>query len=89
MAKTIYRYVVPVDDRAHIIATMGDPVAVAIVGHEYMEFWAEYQKGAGVKERVFQVFGTGHPVPDGANYVGTGQRTNLGLVFHLYELEGN
>jgi hypothetical protein len=88
MAKTIYRYQVPIDDRAHILALSSDPVSVAISPDlTYMEFWAEHHSGAGVRDRAFQVYGTGHPVPDGAEYVGTAPRTRLGLVFHLYELE--
>jgi hypothetical protein len=86
MSKTIYRYEVPIDDRPHRVHLSNDPVSVAIVGHDYMEFWAENDGGRG-RERTFQVYRTGHIVPDSARYVGTGQRTSLGLVFHLYELE--
>jgi hypothetical protein len=86
--RQMFRYVVPVDDEAHEFTLTGDPVAVAVVGTSHVvEFWAEHDGRAGGTDRAFQVFGTGHPITDGAQWVGTCPRTSLGLVWHLYEVK--
>jgi hypothetical protein len=88
----MYRYAVPVDDQAHEFTLTGSPVAVAPVwadtGGEPMmlvEFWAEHDDDGGKSDRVFQVFGTGQPLPPGARWTGTCSRVS-GLVWHLFEL---
>ncbi len=86
--RKMYRYEVPIDDQAHIFALTGGPVAVAASSNEGpVEFWAEHdwRKEPG-KPRAFQVFGTGHPLPESARWAGTCQRTASGLVWHLYEV---
>lgn len=77
----------------HVAANLGQP------GHPWsaakhetdavhvVEFWAEHDPDAYTEEpRTFQVFGTGQPLPDGAAWVGTCDRTPEGLVWHLYEV---
>lgn len=88
-SRRVFRYTVPVDDKAWTFDLTGDPVHVANGATlEEVEFWAELTDGAPKKARQFQVFGTGHPLPDGARYVGTCPRTPEGLVFHLYDVTG-
>jgi hypothetical protein len=89
--RTMFRYLVPIDDRAHAIPLSGSPVAVAFDfgggwADSSVEFWAESAEGAPQVNRAFRVFGTGHPLPEGAKWRGTCPRTPQGLVFHLYEL---
>jgi hypothetical protein len=87
-ARRMFRYAVPVDDRAHVIRLTSRPVAVAVAeGGLSVEFWAEYADGAPVTDRAFRVFGTGHPLPDGAQWAGTCPRTPDGLVWHLFGFE--
>jgi hypothetical protein len=83
--RRMFRYTVPVDDKPHEFALTGDPVAVAAPQLELVEFWAEFGIDVWPTDRLFQVFGTGHPLPDGAVWVGTCPRIH-GLVWHLYEL---
>lgn len=89
--RRVFRYVVPVDDEPHVIPLTGALVAVAAVPRPYaaefsVEFWAECSDGAPQVKRAFQVFGTGHPLPEDAKWVGTCGCTLDGLVWHLYEL---
>ncbi len=90
--RRMFRYVVPVDDAAHVIALSHSPVAVAAVTGRYgdtsVEFWAEHTQDAPQVKRAFRVFGTGQPLPEGAKWVATCPRTQFGLVFHLYEWAG-
>jgi hypothetical protein len=83
--RRMFRYVVSVDDEVHIIPLSHSPVAVAAIGPYSVEFWAEHTEGASQGKRTFQVFGTGHPLPDDARWIGTCARTEGGLVWHLYE----
>jgi hypothetical protein len=91
MSKSMYRYEVPIDDQSHTIHICGEPLYVSAqtqgttIAKPVMEFWAEHNPGTETAEHTFQVFGTGHPLPDKAYYVGTAPRIG-GLVFHLYEL---
>lgn len=84
--RKMFRYVVSVDDEPHTVALSHSPVAVAAIGAWSVEFWAEHTEGATQVKRSFQVFGTGHPLPDNARWVGTCRRTESGLVWHLYEV---
>lgn len=58
-------------------------LAVAADGDEYVEFWAEVNPMETSRPREFTVVGTGHPIPDCFEHVGTTQRTPSGLVWHL------
>lgn len=82
----MFRYAVSIDDQPHIVPLSHDPVAVAAIGMLSVEFWAEHTDGAPEVKRAFQVFGTGHPLPEGARWVGTCPRLPSGLVWHLYEV---
>jgi hypothetical protein len=83
--RTIYRWVVPVDDQVHEIKLTGKPVHVANgATSAEVEFWAEYDDAQPEHAVKFLVTGTGHPVPEGATYAGTAPRTREGLIWHLY-----
>jgi excisionase family DNA binding protein len=79
--RRMYRYTVPIDDKAHVIGLSGDPVSVAVAGGgnplrafldaPEVEFWAEHDESADQVPRAFRVFGTGHPLPEGAKWTGT------------------
>lgn len=84
--RRMFRYVVSADGEPHVIPLSHSPVAVAAVGPSGVEFWAEHTDGAPQVARAFQVFGTGHPLPEDAKWAGTCARLPSGLVFHLYEL---
>lgn len=93
--RRMFRYVVPVDDQAHGFGLQGDPVAVAaspatVADPGSVEFWAEHITPHGhLMVRSFRVFGTGQMLPRNARWVGTCPRTVLGLVWHLYEMDGD
>lgn len=86
-ARRMFRYTVPAGNVTWTFELTGDPVHVAsnfLPG--VVEFWAEHDDDAPAVARTFQVFGTGHPLPENAHYVGTCPRTPEGLVWHLYEI---
>ncbi|MDT0306859.1 hypothetical protein RM780_07765 [Streptomyces sp. DSM 44917] len=86
-------YRVYVNDTPQRIAIGGDPVHVSAIrlgfgpdAPHVVQFWAEGSLEEPGTPRTFQVFGTGHPLPPGARWRGTTERTPEGLVWHLYEL---
>lgn len=89
MAKYIYKYTVPVDDRVHGV-TLDAGVKILHVdctgNYAMVEFWALHDDTqTETEERWFQVVGTGHPLPPDAAYVGS-VVTSVGLVWHLMEV---
>lgn len=79
----IYRYEVPVDDRWHPIPGCSTPVHVGCRDPRVVEFWAFHRPD--LPPRDFRVYGTGHPIPDGAEYRGTAVAPGGSLVWHLLE----
>ncbi|MEU6709977.1 hypothetical protein ABZ897_00745 [Nonomuraea sp. NPDC046802] len=93
MARRMLRYQVVVNDRPQTFRLGGTPVHVegARVGvgpdtQHVVWFWAEGAPDFDEIEYTFQVFGTGHPLPEGAQWWGTTARTPEGLVWHLYQV---
>jgi hypothetical protein len=92
--RKMFRYEVQVNDKPQSHSVGGKVRKVAarpwIPGQvPVVEFWAEDASpvsGEAPPHRTFQVFGTGHPLPDGAEWRGTTDRDPAGLVWHLYEL---
>lgn len=78
----IFRYEVPVDDQWHEITVAGGALHVACRELDVVEFWA-FAPDESPVTRKFRVFGTGHPLDDAVNYVGTALAPRGGLVWHL------
>lgn len=95
--RQMFRYEVPVTDEPvrHLVTGEVRKVATQqqIPGmFPVVEFWAENIDPAPdgtLPQRTFQIFGTGHPLPDGAEWRVTTDRDKVGLVWHLYELTGD
>jgi hypothetical protein len=89
--RTVHRFVITADDTAQPAMLMpareGEfPLAIGNAEIDRVEFWAEVDTTRTVP-RYFQIFGTGHPVPEGsARYAGTAPRNQQGLVWHLFEV---
>lgn len=81
----IYRYEVPVDDQWHAHEVSGPILHVSGRTAHTVEFWAVHQDGA-TRRGEFRAFGTGQPLPDDVQYVGT--VVHPGLVWHLFGREG-
>lgn len=86
------RWQVPVDDADHELRVVGPVLAVGAtealwsnLPAHWVEFWTlEPLTGDEAPARVFRVFGTGQPIPDGYVWRGTCARFH-GLVWHLAE----
>lgn len=88
--RAMLRYQVPVDDAEHELRLASNPrhVEIAKDALDVVEFWAEGypddpQEGF---LRRFRAYGTGHTLPESAQWWGTTTR-KFGLVWHLYEVQ--
>ena len=86
--RTIYRESVPVDGEWHTITLhqqggVGGILHVGCRQEGAVEFWHMVRSGGVATEYEFLVVGTGHPIPDGATYVGTMVTPNGVFVWHL------
>lgn len=79
----IHRFEIPVDDEWHAVEECSTPLHVGCRTPGVVEFWA-WQR-TDLAPRWFRVIGTGHPVPDGAEYRGTVVAPGGALVWHLVE----
>ncbi|WP_435610065.1 DUF7352 domain-containing protein [Streptomyces sp. C10-9-1] len=83
MSGQIFRYEVPVDDQWHAVPGCSTPLHVACRDLRVVEFWAWARPD--LPDRELRVFGTGHAVPDVAEYRGTALAPGGQLVWHLLE----
>ena len=84
MSKAIFKYPVTLTQTNHI--RLSGPIVHAAIapGTSMIALWAEVGVHGG-RERTFQVFGTGHEIPDAAEYIAT---VFDGIfVWHIYETE--
>ena len=88
-AKVVYKYEIRGDERPIQMPADATIVHVAEQDSRLM-LWAEHilpDENTSVAVRKFSVFGTGHQIPFGAEYVGT--FFNGPFVFHVYEILEN
>lgn len=85
MARSIYRYEIPVDDQWHTLDLTGDIVHIASRSVHTVELWA-INEDRPSNRRGFRVYGTGQPIPGDVLHVGTAIPPGGELVWHLIEL---
>lgn len=87
----IYRYDVPIDDEPHRFVLSGDIVHVDCRDPMFVEFWAVHYGDNVSRPRWFQVYGTGHFLPENFVRVVGSVVSRVGvnpgaLVWHLVEV---
>lgn len=92
MTKRVLKYIVPVDDQWHNYHLPEGSVPVYVeCKDDNVCMWVEVPDETvdGHKhEWEYKIFGTNHPVPDEADYVGTAFDSSvmiLTLVWHVYK----
>jgi len=87
--KRIFKYKIPITDEFELELPRGTKVLTFQTQHNEPVIWAIIDDTENVFEKVhFRLFGTGHPIPEEANffvYVGTAQMANGQLVWHLFK----
>jgi hypothetical protein len=93
LARKIYRYTVRIDDRWHDLLLsgpvlhVGRPSCAGQLPTRDVELWAEYDSDD-AQPRRFRVYGTGQPIEEPCQYVGTAFDADGALVWHLMERTG-
>lgn len=78
--KTVYKYPVPLDDMPHRVP--GHVVHAEMLDRYSMNVWAEVDTVRTYVGEMYQVYGTGHPLPKNAQHVRT--VIDPPFVWHLY-----
>jgi len=87
----VYKTVIPIDDKPHPVVTNGSILHVGRQETTSVCFWHEHWTDTelapeSAAEGWYQVFGTGHDIPQDAYHIGTVQDIVRGLVWHLYQV---
>jgi hypothetical protein len=89
MNKTIWKYILEVTDTQTIKLPKGAEVLSVQIQLGGPCMWALVDPNAKEEERLFETFGTGHPIPcdavTGRRYIGTYQLESRAMVFHVFE----
>ena len=89
--KTIYKYLLKVEDYQMIIMPRSAQILTVQAQREKPCIWALIETDNEPEERYFRMAGTGHSISSKAKllrFVGTFQIMNGDLVFHVFEIEG-
>jgi hypothetical protein len=87
---TIHKYVLS-SGRMKIALPIGAKVLTVQRQGEDLCLWAVVDSSQQREMRVFEVFGTGHQMPDGLSkfqYISTVQEMGGALVWHVFETTG-
>lgn len=82
--KTIWKIPLRIDDTQHIQMPIGAKILCVQMQANTPCLWAVVNETGMKESRTFCMYGTGSPVGETQNYVGTIQ-TYSGLVFHIFE----
>lgn len=85
---TIWKYPLAVTDTQSVSMPKGAKILTVQIQRGEACLWALVEPDNPTETRIIEIFGTGHPIPDGAakrEHIGTFQLPELGLVFHVFE----
>ena len=89
MKQSIWKFPMDVNDKVKISMPKGAEILTVQTQHETPCIWALVDTENGKEERYFEIFGTGHPIPNDMGverkYINTFQLKGGALVFHLFE----
>lgn len=89
--KTIWKFTTEIEDRPRLMLPAGARILSCALDRvdnlyaRYFNLWAEVDNSAPREERRLRVIGTGHPLPNVGQFVGTIQ--DPPFVWHIYEEE--
>ena len=84
--KAVWKYEVPVRDEVALQMPQGAKLLHFGLQQEQQCLWALVSPCAPRRVRRFRLAGTGHPIAEAGEYVGTVLRVKDRIVFHLFDL---
>ena len=86
MGKKIFKFELETTDFQEVNMHLGAEILYMATQHEKPCIWALVNPKAPLIKRTFEIFGTGHTIPDEyRKYIGSYQLNNGQLVFHCFE----
>jgi hypothetical protein len=83
--RTVFKYPLQLISGAQTIKMPYEADVVFVdMQNGILTIWAEVDTEEEVIDRGFEVFGTGHSIPDGRTFVGTAHSPD-GYLWHVYE----
>ncbi len=83
---TVWKFKIPTADIFQISLPIGAvPLSVQVQLGEVV-LWCFCNSENDTETRRFRLAGTGHPIKEDVNYIGTFQLASGNLVFHLFEI---
>lgn len=87
--RVICKYRLEISGEQELYMPAGAGILTLQTQRDVPHLWALVNPDNPTEARLFETFGTGHPVPEDAGverrYIGTYQRLNGDLVFHVFE----
>ena len=84
--RTIWKFELETTDEQTIPIPEGGKILTVAVQREIPCLWVECYSGAVMVKRTFNVYGTGHPLPDNpGKYIGSYMLHGGTFVGHVYE----
>jgi hypothetical protein len=87
MKHTIWKYPFEVTDNVSISMPGGAQILTVQAQNDTPCVWALVDPEAPKQTHHFRVYGTGHPIDEPGQYLGTFQLYGGSLVFHVFERE--
>ena len=84
--KTIHKYPAFILDEFRLQLPRDAQILTVQMQHGDPYIWAKVDPSASKETRNFRLYGTGHPMDEDGQYVGTFQTKDGKFVFHLFEV---
>lgn len=87
MSRKIWKYTLAELGRQYLQMPAGAQILTVQLQDDMVQLWAIVDPNAEKVERVIDIYGTGHQMPDvgPGEYLGTFQMHGGALVFHVFE----
>lgn len=88
MDQAIYKWTLDIEDKQTLSLPAGAQILSVAMQRDEVCLWALIDpKATKVQDRTFEIFGTGHPIPQGIQrkFLGTVLTHGGALVWHVFE----
>ena len=82
----IWKYIIRTTDVIAVTMPRGAKILCVQIQREEPCIWALVDPNATIETRWLRIYGTGHPIDELGEYVGTYQLHNGSLIFHVFDV---
>ncbi|KKM03128.1 hypothetical protein LCGC14_1777590 [marine sediment metagenome] len=86
--KTIWKFVIEIDDTIEVMMPQDAKILTVQIQHEMATIWAMVDTCKSDVKRILRIVGTGHEISPKiiGDYIGTFQIDSGNLVFHVFDI---